>query len=47
MRLLVFAHRAEAATFLKQGNFKALESATNSLYTNKEDYLLKYWKNSQ
>ncbi|WP_127717014.1 hypothetical protein [Halobacteriovorax sp. HLS] len=40
MRLLVFAHRAEAATFLKQGNFKSVESSTQSLYQNEEDYLL-------
>ena len=40
MRLLVFAHRAEAATFLKQGNFKSIESSTQSLYKNNEDYLL-------
>jgi nucleoside phosphorylase len=40
MRLIVFAHRAEAATFLKQGDFKSIESITNALYSNKSDYLL-------
>lgn len=40
MRLIVFAHRAEAATFLKQGEFKSLESKTGTLYCNSKDYLL-------
>jgi nucleoside phosphorylase len=40
MRLIVFAHRAEALTFIKQGNFKAVESATKNLYSNSDDFLL-------
>ena len=40
MRLLVFAHRAEALTFIKVGGFKSVESATNDLYLNDRDYLL-------
>ena len=40
MRLIVFAHRAEAATFLKQGEYKSLESKTNALYSNSSDLLL-------
>ncbi len=40
MRLLVFAHRAEAQTFLKQGNYKSLESLSCPLYKNGDSYLI-------
>lgn len=40
MRLLVFAHRAEAQTFLKQANYKSLESKNFPIYKNEDSYLL-------
>ncbi|OUR96782.1 hypothetical protein A9Q84_10600 [Halobacteriovorax marinus] len=40
MQLLVFAHRAEAQTFLKLGNFKSVETTGNDLFFNSESYLL-------
>ena len=40
MRLLVFAHRAEAQTFLKQGSYKSLESISCPIYKNSDSYLI-------
>ncbi len=40
MRLLVFAHRAEAQTFLKQANYRSLESKSYPIYKNADSYLI-------
>lgn len=40
MRLLVFAHRAEAQTFLKQANYRSIESKNFPIYRNDDSYLI-------
>ncbi|CBW25922.1 hypothetical protein BMS_1038 [Halobacteriovorax marinus SJ] len=40
MKLLVFAHRAEAQTFLRQAQYKSIDLHGLSLYQNEDSYLL-------
>lgn len=40
MQLLVFAHRAEAQTFIKQGSYKSIDSDLYPTYKNSHSYLI-------